>query len=232
MILPKQQANAIATGRKTTHHTMWDTLTLGSRQRIAYRVSKNEIETTCHIEITAVEKRELRTLDRFESKAEGFDGARGPLNFKRAWLLQHDQNWTLKQEATTNGLTDELVAQRFLKHTGRTVHVLTLKLAEEPDRYMAPSSGRQTRNQTTTNPRDAIDELPVPPQAFVDAEAKRIYELSQTTRAQARRAEAADRFAFAEARAREAGIDTRRAARSVQQIAAALERRIPRHEAM
>lgn len=225
MILPKQQANAIATGRKTTHHTMWDTLTPGSRQRIAYRVSKNEIETTCHIEITAIEKRELRTLDRFESKAEGFDGARGPLNFKRTWLAQHDKGWTARHELSDEGITDEKVAAQFLKHIGRTVHVLTLQLAEEPDRFMAPSSGRQTRNQTTTNPRDAIDELPVPPQAFVDAEAKRIYEASQTTRAQARRAGAADRFAFAEARAREAGIDTRRAARSVQQIAAALERK-------
>lgn len=219
MILPKQQANAIASGRKTTHHTTNDALKVGARVNVSYRDGKQLVKT-CYIRIVAMEERELRDLKRDEAKREGFDGARGPLNFRRAWL-------EVNGRYTVKNFTDEAITELYAAYVGRTVHVLTLALAEEPDRWMARSSGRLTNRQSTSNPRDAIDELPLAPQAFVDAEATRIYETRQTSMAHAQRAAAAERFAQAEAKARAAGIDTRKAARSVGQIAAALERRIP-----
>jgi hypothetical protein len=224
MILPKQQANAIASGRKTTHHTTNDALRVGARFNISYREGKQLVKT-CYAQIVAREERALRDLTRDEAKREGYDGARGPLNFRRAWLEATQPAWGAKCKATGEKPTDEAVAILFFAHAGRPTYVLTLALAEEPDQWMARSSGRLTKHQATSNPRQAIDELPLAPQAFVDAEAKRIYEHNQTMRAQARRAQAADRFAHAEAQARAAGIDTRRAARSVEQIAQALERR-------
>jgi hypothetical protein len=231
MILPRQQADAIASQRKTTHHTTHDTLRVGARLPIMVR-DHDGTRTVCHAQIIGIERRELRDLTRDEAKREGYPGVRGPLNFKRAWLIHHDKSWMSRSGQDQFDRTDEEIAQRFLKHTGTIVHVLTLALAEEPDQWMTRSSGRLTARQATSNPRNAIDELPLAPQAFVDAEAKRIYEARTTDQSSQRRAEAAVRFAHAEAQARAAGLDTRRAARSVEQIAKALERRTPRHEAM
>lgn len=224
VILSKQQANAIASGRKTTHHTTNDALRVGARFNVNWRDGKQLVKT-CYAQIVAREERQLRDLSRDEAKREGFPGVRGPLDFRRAWL-EANGRYNVKD------FTDEAIAKFYASQTGKCVYVLTLQLAEEPDQWMARSTGRLTKHQATSNPRDAIDELPLAPQAFVDAEAKRIYEQSQTTRAQTRRAEAAERFAQTEARARAAGLDTRRPVRSVEQITAALERRIPRHEAM
>jgi hypothetical protein len=231
LILPKQQANAIASGRKTTHHTTNDALRVGARFNINYRDGKQLVKTS-YAQITAREERELRDLSRDEAKREGFAGVRGPLDFKRAWLQANHGAKLARLEQTDAGATDEAVAALYAAHKGTIIYVLTLALAEEPDQWMARSSGRLSKHQATSNPRQAIDELPLAPQAYVDAEATRIYEHSQTAQAQARRAQAADRFAHAEAQARAAGVDTRRAARSVEQIAKALERRTPRHEAM
>jgi hypothetical protein len=225
MILPRQQADAIASQRKTTHHTTHDTLRVGARLPIMVRDPDKTTRIVCHARITAREERELRDLTRDEAKREGYPGVRGPLNFKRAWLTAHHKPQLARLEQTDSGATDEAVAALYARHTGTIVHVLTLALAEEPDRWMARSSGRLTNGQATSNPRQAIDELPLAPQAFVDAEAKRINEAATSDDASQRRAAAAMRFAFAEAQARAAGVDTRRAARSVEQIAAALERR-------
>jgi hypothetical protein len=224
LILPKQQANAIASGRKTTHHTTNDALRVGARFNISYREGRTLVKT-CYAQIVAREERELQDLSREEAKREGYDGVRGPLNFRRAWL-EVNGRYTVKD------FTDEAVAELYAAHVGKIVYVLTLALAEEPDQWMARSSGRLSKHQATSNPRNAIDELPLAPQQFVDAEATRIYEAATTTQAHNRRAAAADRFAHAEAQARAAGVDTRRAARSVEQIAKALERRTPRHETM
>jgi hypothetical protein len=233
MILPKQQANAIASGRKTTHHTTNDALRVGARFNVAYRENKQLVKT-CYAQIVAREERALRDLNRDEAKREGFPGVRGPLDFKRAWLQAHKSaRWKLARlEQTDEGATDEAVAHLYAAHTGTIVYVLTLQLAEEPDQWMARSTGRLSKHQATSNPRNAIDDLPLAPQTYVDAEAKRIYEARTANTASQRRAQAADRFAHAEAQARAAGVDTRRAARSVEQIAQALERRTPRHEAM
>jgi hypothetical protein len=223
MILPKQQANAIATGRKTTHHTTWDTLTVGSCQNIGYRTPNDQAEIVARVKIIAVEERELRDLTKAELKREG---CVGPIHFRRTWLEETHSGWRKLLRDSPEQCTDEAVERLWQRQTGRIVRVLTLQLVEEADQWMARSSGRLTKHQATSNPRDAIDELPLAPQAFVDAEATRIYETRRTSMAHAQRAAAAERFAQAEARARAAGIDTRKAARSVGQIAAALERRI------
>lgn len=223
MILPKQQANAIASGRKTTHHTTNDALKVGAQFNVSYRDGKQLVKT-CYVRIVAMEERELRDLKRDEAKREGYDGLRGPLNFRRAWLERIGSSLMEPDRETGMGPTDEAVAVRFAAQTGRIVHVLTLALAEEPDRWMARSSGRLTNRQSTSNPRDAIDELPLAPQAFVDAEATRIRSATTSTQAQARRDAALERMARA--------LDTtnskraNNAVRAMERMANSLERDI------
>lgn len=223
MILPKQQANAIANGRKTTHHTINDALRVGARFNVSWRDGKQLVKT-CYAQTIAREERELRDLTRDEAKREGFAGVRGPLDFKRAWLLQHDQDWCRKREALDIGLTDELIAERFQRHTqtGRIIYVLTLALAEEPDQWMARSSGRLSNHQATSNPRNAIDDLPLAPQAFVDAEANRIRDNATATQAHDRKEAAIERMAKALTTTN--GKRANNAVRAIERITASLER--------
>lgn len=203
MILTRQQANAIATGRKTTHHTLHDTLRTGSRIPIQVRTRPRQTDIVCHAQITATEQRPLRDLTRTEAKREGFDGPRGPLHWRKAWLQQHDGAWFSRQELSDTGLTDTAAQDRFqVKHAGQPVTVLTLQIAEEPDRWMAPSAGKQTKHQTTSNPRQAIDELAVPPQEYVDMLANRANENRTAKQAQARKEAALESFAIALHKAR------------------------------
>jgi hypothetical protein len=224
VILSRQQANAIATGRKTTHHTLHDTLRAGARIPITVRDKPREPEIVCYTEITHTEHRTLRDLTRTEAKREGFDGPRGPLTFRKAWLEQHDKVWALQQARTDHGLTDEIIAERFKRyHEGRIpVNVITFRLAEAPDRWMARSSGRLTKGQTTSSPRDAIDELPVPPQEFVDALAKQANVTRITDRTAARKAAAIERLAFALCRSH--GKQANNTLRAIERMTASLDR--------
>jgi hypothetical protein len=221
MILPKQQANAIASGRKTTHHTTNDALRVGARFNISYREGKQLVKT-CYAQIVAREERELRDLTRDEAKREGYDGARGPLNFKRAWLQATQPAKLARLEQTDDGATDEAVARLYAAHAGRIVYVLTLALAEEPDQWMARSSGRLSKHQATSNPRQAIDELPLAPQQFVDAEAQRIRDNATATRAHNRKEAALERMAKALTTTN--GKRANNAVRAMERIATSLER--------
>lgn len=223
MIFSRQHANAIAKGWKTTHHSMVRALSVGARVPVSVR-TPNEAQIVCYVRIAGMEWRGLRDLTRIEAKHEGYDGSRGPLNWRRAWLEEHDKAWAWEQAKTDRGLTDELVAERFHRHKSKPVHVLTLELVEEPDQWMARSSGRLTAHQTTGNPHAAIDELPVPPQEFVDGLAKKANETRTATQAQARREAAAADFAQALAKARAAGKSTTNAIRHVERITRSLNR--------
>jgi hypothetical protein len=216
VILDRQQAHAIATGRKTTHHTTNDALRAGARIPITTRNGR-ETEIVCHATITRAQTRELRDLTRAEAKAEGFDGARGPLNFRRAWLQRTSPQWLTPER------TDEQIAQRFHKQCdGPLVTILTITLTEAPDRWMARSSGRLTSHQTTSNPRDAIDELPVPPQEFVDELARQANATRVTDRTQARKEAALERLALALARSQ--GKRANNTLRAIERMTASLDR--------
>ena len=222
MIVSKQQALAIAGGRKTTHRTPNTALKVGHRQAVSYRES-GTLHTVCYIEATAAELGQLGELTRAQAKAEGFDGVRGPANHRRAWLEEHDRDWMAQTKQTDEGASDEVIAQRFQRLAGRDITVLTLKLVEAPDMFMAPSSGRLTKNQTTTNPRRAIDDAAVPPQEYVDAEARRINQQAASTLAQARREAAAENLA----RALRTGRNSKQinnAVRAVERITASIDR--------
>lgn len=221
MILPKQQANAVASGRKTTHHTTNDALRVGARFNISWRDGKQLVKT-CYAQTIAREERELRDLTRDEAKRVGFDGVRGPLNFKRAWLTQHDQAWMARRGQNEFDRTDEEIAQRYAKRAGTTVYVLTLALAEEPDQWMARSTGRLTKHQATSNPRNAIDDMPLAPQHFVDAEANRIRDNAVTTQARARKEAALERMHRALVTTN--GKRANNAVRAIERITASLER--------
>lgn len=220
MIFSKQQANAIATGRKTTHHTKQDALRVGAR--IYVTTQGREAEIVCYARVVSVEQRGLRDLTRAEAAAEGYMGPRGPLNWRKAWLEAHDKAWALRQAQTDEGLTDEKVATQFAFHVGAPVCVLSFELAEEPDRWMARSSGRLTAHQATSNPRDAIDDVPLAPQEFVDGLAKKANETRTAVLSEARREAALESFATAlrRARGKQAGNMVRaaeRMARTVEQ---------------
>jgi hypothetical protein len=222
VILNRQQAKAIAGQRKTTHHTTHATLKTGARIPISVRQPNGTSEIICHAEITAIEPRQLRDLTRDEARAEGYDGARGPLVFRRAWLQQHDRSWFEAAKLTETGLTDELVARRWRRHEGTPVHVLELRLAEPPDRWMARSSGRLTSHQTTSDPRSAIDDLPVAPQEFVDALANKANENRTHTLAEARKEAALESFAIALHRAR--GKQASNMVRAAERMAKTVDR--------
>lgn len=169
MILTSKETAAVAAGRKRTHRTAaacrWrpgHRLTIREPPRKTGRsVSATNTEANrVYVEITDVEHVPLAALTRDEATAEGFGGARGPLAFKRRWLERHDKAWVAKREATDDGLTDEQVAGRFVDHhEGDPIVVLSWRLAEEPDLYLAqPTRGS---GDYTRNPHRAIDPLPV-----------------------------------------------------------------------
>lgn len=220
MIFSRQQANAIATGRKTTHHTKHDSLRVGARLAVTVREPNRDGGIACYVRIAAVEWRGLRDLSRSEAKYEGYDGPRGPLNWRRAWLEEHDKAWAQEQAKTDHGLTDELVAERFHRHKSKIVYVLTLELVEEPDQWMARSSGRLTAHQATSNPRDAIDDVPLAPQEFVDGLAKKANEARTASQAEVRREAALESFATAlrRARGKQAGNMVRAAERMARTV--------------
>lgn len=232
MILTRNQAQAIATGRKTTHHTTHTALRAGARLPIMHRAGK-QAEIVCHAQIVSIEHRELRDLTRDEAKAEGYAKATGPLDFRMAWIEQHDGSWLDKTNAKPNITPTQLAAlirQRWeTMHVGEPIAVLELQLVEAPDQYMAPSSGRLTKHQTTSNPRGAIDDAPVPPQDFVDALAKARREAWTTGQAATRREAAGESFERARRRAEAAGQNTQNAVRHVERITKALERAATRN---
>jgi hypothetical protein len=220
VIFTRQQANAIATGRKTRHHTMITTLREGARVPVTVR-GHRESEIACYVRILSVEKRPLRELTRAEAKLEGYDGPRGPLNWRRAWLDAHDRDWTQLQARTEEGVTDDVAAERFrwIANVLGT-YVLAFELTEEPDEWMARSSGRLTARQATSNPRDAIDEVPLAPQGFVDGLAKRANEARTAALSDARREAALESFgaALRRARGKQAGNMVRAAERMARTV--------------
>lgn len=223
MIFSRQHANAIATGRKTRHHTTIRALREGARIPVTVRQLLQGVcdaEIVCYVQITHVEGRGLRELTRTEAKHEGYDGPRGPLNWRKAWIETHDRTWALKQAGTDEGLTDEAVAIRFKFYEGTLVHVLTLELVEEPDQWMARSSGRLTAHQATSNPRDAIDDVPLAPQEFVDGLAKKANEARTAKMSEARKDAALESFATAlrRARGKQAGNMVRAAERMARTV--------------
>lgn len=216
MIFSRQYANAIATGRKTKHHTTVRAWREGSRIPVTV-----DAEPVCYVQVVNVEERGLRELTRTEAKHEGYDGPRGPLNWRKAWIETHDKTWATKQLRTDEGLTDEAVAIRFKFYEGTLVHVLTLELVEEPDQWMARSSGRLTAHQATSNPRDAIDDVPLAPREFVDGLAKRANEARTAKMSEARKDAALESFATAlrRARGKQAGNMVRAAERMARTVA-------------
>lgn len=229
MIFSRQQADAIAMGRKTGHHTTTRAFREGARIPVAtrgrwgeeWRGAKLPAEIICYVRVTGVERRGLRDLTRAEAAREGYMGPRGPLNWRKAWLEAHDKAWALRQAQTDEGLTDEAVSAHFASYVGAPVCVLSFELVEEPDRWMARSSGWLTAHQATSNPRDAIDDVPLAPQEFVDGLAKKANEVRTAVLSEARREAALESFgaALRRARGKQAGNMVRAAERMARTVA-------------
>jgi hypothetical protein len=168
LIFPAKQAAAIARGAKTTHRTPPSTVWRPGRT-IAVQATVGA-EPVCHVRVLSVTEATLNDLTRQEATREGFDGARGPLNFKRAWIEGQDGAWIRRQAATDLGVTDEEVACRFAdRWRWAPILVVTLELAEAPSLYLADV--RAGGGDYTTSSRRAIDELACPSAA--DAERAR-----------------------------------------------------------
>jgi uncharacterized protein YhfF len=222
MILNRQQANAIATGRKTTHHILHGSLQEGARVTIQVRTRPRETEIACYVKLLSVETRPLRDLTMREAKAEGYSGPRGPINWRKAWLQQHDQPWADRQKHSDAGLNETVVRDRFeAQYVGNPVTVLEFELAEPPDRFLAPT---RTGHPYTSDPRRAIDELAVAPEEFVNQLANKANETRTATLAQARKDAALESFAQALHRAR--GKTANNMVRAAERMAQAVDRDI------
>jgi hypothetical protein len=185
VILPAPLARATANGRKQTHRRPTDhAMRPGKRLAIreaspAGRVS----ELHCHVEITSVEQTTLRDLTREHAALEGFHGARGPLNFRRYWVEQHDKTWAERQYGSDGGLNDEAVRERFnARHVGTPITLIHWRLTEAPSRFLAAGS---RGGDYTYTPARAVDELPVIDPSPADV--KRARELGERQRASFRR---------------------------------------------
>ncbi len=178
MILPQKQAEAVASGRKVTHRIPVGRMTKGPKAGARFKVAywtrgedgKRRTETACWVEITREpEVVGLTALDRAQAHTEGYAGVRGPLAFQRAYIEAHDRTWLAKREHEGDGsVTDEQVSARFRWfHVDTPVHLLTWRLCEEPDEYMAQVGG------STHSPSRSIDgDAPMPPAEYVDRLAK------------------------------------------------------------
>lgn len=152
--------------------------------------------------LSITEAVELGELTRQEANAEGYGGVRGSLLFRDAWLERYDRAWMTKRKAALDAATMDhgaLLAAEHIwdlatryrdRHAATLIHVITWQACEAPDIYLADTRRGQ---DYTANPGRAIDLAPVPPRAFVDAEARRADEAGVKQRASFAAALAAER---------------------------------------
>lgn len=184
MIFPAKQAHAIARGTKTTHRTR-PSMVWRPGCTIAVQAAARA-EPVCHINVLAVTEATLANLTRQQAMVEGFAGARGPLNFKRAWLDRYDPAWIRARLGTEDdtGITDEDVVRRISERwLYSPILVVTIELADTPSLYLADVRGGQ--GDYTRNPGRAIDELACPP--FVERLAEQARAEGERQRASFRR---------------------------------------------
>ncbi|MEJ7783403.1 MAG: hypothetical protein WKF96_01280 [Solirubrobacteraceae bacterium] len=191
MILPRKQADAVASARKTEHRipaidggrTFQRSRTINGERRYYGPVEERPRQTLPligarislgqHRRAVVLEIEESVTLTeptRTIAKAEGYgNDARAVLELKRDWLARHDNTWYAQQAyGTDDGLTVEKIAARFsTEHVGRRIHIIHLANTEAYDEFMAPVGG------STSSPSMSIDpDAPMPPAEYVDNLAK------------------------------------------------------------